>query len=242
MKILITDTHYGAWNNDKLFFMKQLEFIIKQLPKFIEMYDIREIIHLGDFYDNEKVDSFIRHHISQAWIGLDIPVIIICGNHDLYEGHPILLLEDFGWNSNFTIVHNSILKRGNEFFVPWTQGNNIKHIKEGILFTHIHSKYNHLIKTKAFLGHSHMNMIEDNKVFLRCLQPIRMSDEGKSGGFYIIDDYYNYIYIKNNYVSNFYNLDNNYHANIEDYDIIKYKNFRGTYKKYKENEKIISRT
>ena len=63
MKVaIITDTHYGARKNSKLFHDYFLKFYNDIFFPTLEEYGINKVIHLGDAFDSRKGIDFLLYH------------------------------------------------------------------------------------------------------------------------------------------------------------------------------------
>ena len=90
MKIaLLNDTHFGCRNDSPAFIEFQNKFYNELFFPYMQQYDIKTLIHLGDVVDRRK---FINHNTAHNfkkvfWNRLDeqgIDTHIIIGNHDTY--------------------------------------------------------------------------------------------------------------------------------------------------------------
>jgi len=90
MKIaLLNDTHFGCRNDSPAFIEFQNKFYNELFFPYLQQYDIKTLIHLGDVVDRRK---FINHNTAHNfkkvfWNRLDeqgIDTHIIIGNHDTY--------------------------------------------------------------------------------------------------------------------------------------------------------------
>ena len=88
MKIaLLNDTHFGCRNDSPAFIEFQNKFYNELFFPYMQQYDIKTLIHLGDVVDRRK---FINHNTAHNfkkvfWNRLDeqsIDTHIIIGNHD----------------------------------------------------------------------------------------------------------------------------------------------------------------
>ena len=90
MKIaIIADTHFGARKNSKYFMEVQRKFYEDCFFPYLRKNDIKNIIHLGDFFDNRKTVNFetLRHAMDcfiNPLIESEITLHILMGNHDSY--------------------------------------------------------------------------------------------------------------------------------------------------------------
>jgi len=90
MKIaLITDTHYGARKSSKLFHDYFQKFYDDIFFPTIKERKIKNVIHLGDSFDNRKSIDFYaldwaKQHVYDKFKKLKTKVYTIVGNHDVY--------------------------------------------------------------------------------------------------------------------------------------------------------------
>ena len=86
---VLNDTHFGARGNSEAVFENQREFFSKVFFPTVEEYGIKQILHLGDLYDNRKAISVRAQHEARKMF-LDplrergLMMDIIPGNHDVY--------------------------------------------------------------------------------------------------------------------------------------------------------------
>ena len=89
MKIaLINDTHFGIRNDSYYFLNHCLDYFENIFFPYIEKHNIKEIFHLGDFFDRRKYINFntlkeVRKRFLEK-IPKDCKFRIIIGNHDTY--------------------------------------------------------------------------------------------------------------------------------------------------------------
>ena len=90
MKIaLITDTHYGARKGSKVFHDYFQKFYDDIFFPIIKERKIKNVIHLGDSFDNRKNIDFwalnwAKEHVYDKFKKLKVKVHTIVGNHDVY--------------------------------------------------------------------------------------------------------------------------------------------------------------
>lgn len=90
MKVaLITDTHFGARNDNRVIQKHINNFFDEIFFPFLKENDIREIVHLGDLMDKRKSVSYltlkhVRENFVQQITDNAIQTHIIVGNHDAY--------------------------------------------------------------------------------------------------------------------------------------------------------------
>jgi len=136
MKVaIITDTHYGARKNSKLFHDYFLKFYNDIFFPTLEEYGINKVIHLGDAFDSRKgIDfsalSWAKNNIFDRFKEMCIDVHLITGNHDCYykntnEVNAVdLLLREY---DNVTVYSEPTeVKLGNLkiLFIPWINQEN----------------------------------------------------------------------------------------------------------------------
>ena len=90
MKIaLLTDTHYGARKGSKIFHDYFQKFFDDVFFPVLEERKIKNVIHLGDSFDNRKSVDFwalnwAKEHVYEKFKKLNTKVYTIVGNHDVY--------------------------------------------------------------------------------------------------------------------------------------------------------------
>ncbi len=90
MKIaFICDTHFGCRNDSPFFLENALSFFEKQFIPYLIKNNIKNVIHLGDFFDRRKYINFntlsqVRKNVIEIFENLGITIHITIGNHDTY--------------------------------------------------------------------------------------------------------------------------------------------------------------
>ena len=90
MKIaVLNDTHCGIRNSSQIFLDNAAEFYSNVFFPECEKRDIKQIIHLGDYYDNRKVVNIkALNHNRKSFLNKmrehGMTMDIIPGNHDTY--------------------------------------------------------------------------------------------------------------------------------------------------------------
>ncbi len=122
-RILVTDTHLGHKKASQKYLELTL-FLFEDIGNYAEEHGIKELIHLGDFFDNRKNMSLMTLHYARR-IGLNLQgrfdkSYFIIGNHDLYYKDRYLP------NSHeifYTMSHIKVIDEptevGNTLLVPW---------------------------------------------------------------------------------------------------------------------------
>ena len=90
MKIaLLTDTHFGARNDNLNFNEYFYNFYEGVFFPYLHQNNIKHCIHLGDLMDRRKYASYrilkdFRERFIQPFVQLEIQLHILVGNHDIY--------------------------------------------------------------------------------------------------------------------------------------------------------------
>ena len=90
MKIaVLNDTHCGIRNSSDVFLNNAADFYENIFFPYCKEHDIKQIIHLGDYYDNRKFINFRalnhnRKHFLSHLRDYGMSMDIIPGNHDTY--------------------------------------------------------------------------------------------------------------------------------------------------------------
>ena len=90
MKIaILNDTHCGTRNSSDIFLDNAAKFYNETFFPYLKEHDIKQIVHLGDYYDNRKAINIKclhhnRKHFLEPLRQLGIRMDIIPGNHDTY--------------------------------------------------------------------------------------------------------------------------------------------------------------
>ena len=136
MKVaIITDTHYGARKNSKLFHDYFLKFYNHIFFPTLEEYGINKVIHLGDAFDSRKgIDfsalSWAKNNIFDRLREMAIDVHLIAGNHDCYYKNTNqvnavdLLLREYDNVTVYSEPTEVILGKLPVLFIPWINQEN----------------------------------------------------------------------------------------------------------------------
>ena len=90
MKIaILNDTHCGVRNSSDIFLQYQERFYNEVFFPYLEKHNIKNILHLGDYYEHRKFVNFKalnanRKHFLEPIRDRGITMDIIPGNHDVY--------------------------------------------------------------------------------------------------------------------------------------------------------------
>ena len=136
MKVaIITDTHYGARKNSKLFHDYFLKFYNDIFFPTLEEYGISKVIHLGDAFDSRKgIDfsalSWAKNNIFDRLREMSIDVHLITGNHDCYYKNTNqvnavdLLLREYDNVTVYSEPTEVMLGKLPVLFIPWINQEN----------------------------------------------------------------------------------------------------------------------
>ena len=118
MKIaILNDTHAGV-RGDMIEMAKyQGRFYEEVFFPYLDEHNIKQILHLGDYFDRRKFVNFSslkmnREHFIQPLLDRDIKMDLILGNHDVYYKNtnevnaPELLLFE---SDNINIISNQLI-------------------------------------------------------------------------------------------------------------------------------------
>ena len=137
MKIaLLNDTHCGIRNSADIFLDNAAKFYDDVFFPYVKENNIKQIVHLGDYYDNRKAINIKalhhnRKHFLEPMRELGIRMDIIPGNHDCYfkdTNNPNSLKELLGYFINevaiiekpTTLTYDSL----NMALIPWINKSN----------------------------------------------------------------------------------------------------------------------
>jgi hypothetical protein len=86
---ILNDTHAGIRNSSDIFLDYQEKFYGEVFFPYLLKHEIKNILHLGDYYDNRKFINFKALHRNRKMFlaklrEYGITMDIICGNHDTY--------------------------------------------------------------------------------------------------------------------------------------------------------------
>ena len=122
-RILVTDTHLGYKKANQKY-LELMFWLFEDMGNYAEEHGIKELIHLGDFFDNRRNMSLMTLHYARR-IGLNLQnrfdkSYFIVGNHDLYYKDRYLpnSHEVFGSMQHVEVI-DEITELGNMILVPW---------------------------------------------------------------------------------------------------------------------------
>ena len=141
MKIaLLNDTHCGVRNNNQQFAEYQGRFYTEIFFPYLDKHNIKQIIHLGDYFDRRRDVNFYslhknHEHFLQPMIEKDIKMDLIVGNHDIYFkstnalNSPDFLLK----NPNINVYTDPITKNYDGLdivLLPWINDENKEEVED----------------------------------------------------------------------------------------------------------------
>ena len=206
-KLLVTDTHLGIYQASDIWHEITLD-LFKELRDECVRNDIRQIIHLGDFFHdrkslNTKAQKY-AHKICLLFEDSGIEMYIVVGNHDCYYKNKIHphSLEFMKMYNSICIVDEPIIV-DNICLCPWgsmpIEGpeyvmghfqfsgflmNNSYRCKNGFNPNdESWSRYR-----KIFSGHFHTPSEEKNIIYIGSAFQQNFNDVGSKRGYYIFSD------------------------------------------------------
>ena len=139
MKIaILNDTHAGCRNSSDIFMDYQEKFYRDVFFPYLLEHDIKQIVHLGDYYDNRKTINFkaLQHNrkiFLEPMRKHGITMDIIPGNHDVYykntnELNALKELQGHYMNEVNLIMEPTVMNYGGTevAMVPWINPENEK--------------------------------------------------------------------------------------------------------------------
>lgn len=224
---LIADTHFGTRKNSDIVLESQLRFFNNQMFPYLRENEIKNIIILGDVFDNRvAVNTKINNEVYKLFNN-DFNYHILVGNHDCYNNSntSINSLRMFHKFSNIHVIESIVELRlfDKKFlFVPWIFDEeqflqDIKRYDSDICVGHFDvntfsmgskiSESSLTLETfskfkKVFSGHFHtpQKRSVDNMEFVYCGSPYQgdWGEVDQKKGFYILDtDTLEYEFIEN---------------------------------------------
>ena len=208
--LLITDTHFGIYQNSHTWFKFQSKFIYEQIIPLIKEKNIKHIIHLGDVFDSRAtISTFIiqkAYEMFKELASLVESIDIIAGNHDYYSpvSDDICALNViFESIKNIYIHSKSICIDEKNIYIPWYQWldeNVRKNLPEIIKDNDIENIFTHAdifnpddkefiksLECNVFSGHMHTPKIKKGMFNLGSCYSLSFSDCNHSRGVYIYD-------------------------------------------------------
>ena len=168
MKIaLLNDTHCGVRNNNQMFAEYQGRFYKEIFFPYLDKHNIKNIIHLGDYFDRRRdVNFYSLHKNYEHFIGpmreRGITMDLIVGNHDIYfKSTNELNSPDYLLNfDNVNVYKDPITKDydGLEIaLLPWINSENEEEVEEFLQLTTAPFVMSHLEVNGGMMspGHYH---------------------------------------------------------------------------------------
>ena len=178
MKIaIITDQHFGARKNSKLFHDYFLKFYDDVFFPYLEEHGITTVVDMGDTFDSRKgIDfgalSWAQTNYYDRLRNLGIDVHTIVGNHTTYYKNTNninsvdLLLREYDNVKVYSECKEVLLDKLKVLFVPWINAENFKSTVKSIEDTDCHCAMGHL-ELNGFRAHKNHVMEDgmDRKLF-----------------------------------------------------------------------------
>jgi len=190
MKIaILNDTHAGIRNSSDIFMDYQERFYSEIFFPYLLENNIKQIIHLGDYYDNRKTVNFkALNHNRKVFLDrlreFGITMDIIPGNHDLYYRDK-RDVTGVAWAKHLKNINicNDWFEDQDVIIAPWLVGDDYKKIQKmsaQYMFGHFelpHFKMNAMVEMpdhgelkgehfghydKVFSGHFHLRQEKNN--------------------------------------------------------------------------------
>jgi len=168
MKIaLLNDTHCGVRNNNQMFAEYQGRFYKEIFFPYLDKHNIKNIIHLGDYFDRRRdVNFYSLHknyeHFIEPMREREITMDLIVGNHDIYfKSTNELNSPDYLLNfDNVNVYKDPITKDydGLEIaLLPWINSENEEEVEEFLQLTTAPFVMSHLEVNGGMMspGHYH---------------------------------------------------------------------------------------
>jgi len=168
MKIaLLNDTHCGVRNNNQMFAEYQGRFYKEIFFPYLDKHNIKNIIHLGDYFDRRRdVNFYSLHknyeHFIEPMRERGITMDLIVGNHDIYfKSTNELNSPDYLLNfDNVNVYKDPITKDydGLEIaLLPWINSENEEEVEEFLQLTTAPFVMSHLEVNGGMMspGHYH---------------------------------------------------------------------------------------
>jgi DNA repair exonuclease SbcCD ATPase subunit len=207
-RLIVTDTHLGLYSDSDLWLGIVLDFF-RYIVKYCIQNDIKEICHLGDFFDNRRSLNTKTQHIAHRIANIlgakkDLMTRIIIGNHDCYyknQIHPSTL-ELFKEYKHIQVIDAETLI-DDILLVPWgvvpdsTQGAKYCFGHFGINGFHMNDsmKYRGGLDAALFKdfdlvlsGHFHTPSKQSNVVYVGAPYGQTFHDVDGMRGFHIFED------------------------------------------------------
>ena len=168
MKIaLLNDTHCGVRNNNQMFAEYQGRFYREVFFPYLDKHNIKNIIHLGDYFDRRRdVNFYSLHknyeHFIEPMRERGITMDLIVGNHDIYfKSTNELNSPDYLLNfDNVNVYKDPITKNYDGLdiaLLPWINSENEEEVEEFLQLTTAPFVMSHLEVNGGMMspGHYH---------------------------------------------------------------------------------------
>jgi Calcineurin-like phosphoesterase. len=139
MKIaILNDTHAGARNSSSIWIEYQRRFYEEIFFPYCDEHGIKEVLHLGDYYESRKHVNFKalhenRRHFLKPLVQRDMTMNILPGNHDVFHKNTndlCALKELLGYYTENVKIHMDPVELDYDglkvALVPWITSDNHK--------------------------------------------------------------------------------------------------------------------
>ena len=215
--VILNDTHCGVRNSSEIFIKYQERFYSEVFFPYCKKNKIKQIIHLGDYYDHRKNVNFKalnanRKMFLEPMKEAGMIMNIIPGNHDVFHKNTnelCSLKELLGYyTSNINIIMKPTTIEGLNF-LPWINSENYKESMEfikgndGILFAHLELQGFEMMRgikqmngmspqhfkhyDQVISGHYHASSQQDNIRYLGCQMEFTWADCDDKKFFHVFD-------------------------------------------------------
>ena len=168
MKIaLLNDTHCGVRNNNQMFAEYQGRFYREVFFPYLDKHNIKNIIHLGDYFDRRRdVNFYSLHknyeHFIEPMKDRGITMDLIVGNHDIYfKSTNELNSPDYLLNfDNVNVYKDPITKDYDGLdiaLLPWINSENEEEVEEFLQLTTAPFVMSHLEVNGGMVGPGHFH-------------------------------------------------------------------------------------
>ena len=205
-RIILGDTHLGLHKSSNLY-LNVTKNLFEEIKATCEEHNIKEIIHLGDFFHERKATNTKAQNIAYQIVRLleDFSVIILIGNHDTYYKDKLkpTTLETLLKYENITVI-DEITEHDDIVLCPWSEIP--RGFRGGYCMGHFEligfKMNNTFVCDKGqnpedlqlndfkhiYSGHFHTPSKKGNITYLGSPYQMTMNDIGSPRGYYIWED------------------------------------------------------
>ena len=196
MKIaLLNDTHFGCRNDSPAFIEYQNRFYNEIFFPYLQQYDIKTLVHLGDVVDRRKfINHNTAHNFKKVFFNrleeMNIDTHIIIGNHDTYykNTNEVNAMQNLNINKGAKVYTHATEVEFDGLpimFIPWICDDNEAETTRAINNTNATIAMGHL-EVKGFEMHNgHYNEHGQEKAMFKRFEKVlsghfhKKSDDGQ---------------------------------------------------------------